>query len=413
MTGARRAAAGAAVALLAVPAGHARAGGFLIYEQGPSALGQAGAFVARADDPSAIFYNPAGLAAHPRLGVLAGVTAIISSTTASRLQPAGTSSSSETRVFFPPTLYAAVPLPVLDGRVVAGLGAFTQYGLGMTWPADWPGRYQITGADARSINVNPTLSVRVLPRLWVGAGMSVVYAVLELRRAVDLTQEDGRIHMGGTATAFGGNGGLLWEAIPDRLRLGLAYRSATHLRVDDGRADFTVPPEFSQQLRDQRVRSVIRTPHLVTAAASVRTAGQLRLSIDVVYATWSSFEWFYFRFPDSSPEADLSTFERQDWNNTVSVRAGGELPIAEHWRVRGGLGYDPSPVPRDTLSPVIPDAARTYVSAGVSRDLGPVRAELSYMLALFSDRSSGLAAFPARYATTGHLIGAALQYRRP
>ncbi|MFA6033408.1 MAG: outer membrane protein transport protein, partial [Myxococcota bacterium] len=40
----------------------ARAGGFYVGDQGAFATGRAGAFTARADDLSAIYYNPAGLA---------------------------------------------------------------------------------------------------------------------------------------------------------------------------------------------------------------------------------------------------------------------------------------------------------------------------------------------------------------
>lgn len=44
------------------PASAARAGGMFVPGFGPQAMGRAGAFVARADDPSALHHNPAGLA---------------------------------------------------------------------------------------------------------------------------------------------------------------------------------------------------------------------------------------------------------------------------------------------------------------------------------------------------------------
>jgi len=51
-----------ALALLALSGADAWAGGFEVADQGPRAAGRAGAFTARADDLSAIDFNPAGLA---------------------------------------------------------------------------------------------------------------------------------------------------------------------------------------------------------------------------------------------------------------------------------------------------------------------------------------------------------------
>lgn len=56
-----KAAAAAALALAACPVG-ARAGGLFVPGYGSQAQPRAGAFVAKADDPSALYYNPAGLA---------------------------------------------------------------------------------------------------------------------------------------------------------------------------------------------------------------------------------------------------------------------------------------------------------------------------------------------------------------
>ena len=392
-------------ALLATPL-PAQASGFLIYEQGPSALAQGGAFVARADDPSAIFYNPAGLADHQHFAVLVGGTGIITTTTASRLPPAGTSTDAQTRLFTPPTIYVSGPI---GKRVAVGVGAFTQYGLGLTWPGQWVGGTRIVSADARSLNVNPTVAVQIRPGLYVGGGVSAVYGIFELRRNIDLVQGGGTVHLGGSAMAYGANAGLLWEVVPDHLRLGLAYRSATHLHINDGKADFTVPPEFGDLLHDQPVTAVVQTPHLLALAGSVRTGEHTWLSLDLVYATWQSFQSLTFTFPQNT---DLSTSEPQRWHNTLSVRAGGEWAVRGDLRIRAGAGYDASPVPATTLSPVIPDSDRLLLSAGAAYDRGRLRMELGYMAVIFAQRSSSLTDFPARYDSTGHVIGIALQYRR-
>jgi len=56
----RRCIAGIAFTVLFAPLA-ARGGGIEVPMQGARASGQADAFTAQADDPSAIFYNPAGL----------------------------------------------------------------------------------------------------------------------------------------------------------------------------------------------------------------------------------------------------------------------------------------------------------------------------------------------------------------
>ena len=51
---------GLGIALLGAT-GSAQAAGFKVNEQGAKAMAMANAFTAQADDPSALYYNPAGL----------------------------------------------------------------------------------------------------------------------------------------------------------------------------------------------------------------------------------------------------------------------------------------------------------------------------------------------------------------
>src|SRR5688572_5270623 len=87
--------------------------GFLIPEQGAKAASMAGAFAATADDPSAIFYNPAGIAQQRKMAVYAGTTLInfTNEFTGDPNSPvaAGEEASYKRHTFNIPNMYAVVP----------------------------------------------------------------------------------------------------------------------------------------------------------------------------------------------------------------------------------------------------------------------------------------------------------------
>ena len=66
----------AAACVALVAAGPALASGFSIYEQSAKASGQAGAWVARADDAAANWYNPAALTRMDGMQIQFGINLI-------------------------------------------------------------------------------------------------------------------------------------------------------------------------------------------------------------------------------------------------------------------------------------------------------------------------------------------------
>jgi len=89
------------------------------------ALGMGSAFVATADNPSAIFFNPAGLIQLREPTISVGLAPIIYG--AEYTTDAGVTEDAETQLLFVPNFYATWPLQ--DGKWVFGLGAFSPYGL--------------------------------------------------------------------------------------------------------------------------------------------------------------------------------------------------------------------------------------------------------------------------------------------
>ena len=121
------------------------AGGYQINEQDARAVGMGGAFVARASDPSAIYYNPAGLTSQNGINILAGVDFIIPSTSFTSTSTSITSSattkiSTNSQVFTPINVYGTYQI---EDDIVVGLGVYNPFGLGTDWPnsSDWNAVY--------------------------------------------------------------------------------------------------------------------------------------------------------------------------------------------------------------------------------------------------------------------------------
>src|SRR5438094_7829339 len=94
--------------------GAAFGSGFSIFEQGAKATAMCGAFAATADDPSAIFYNVAGIAQQRHAAFYAGGTAINFANEftgdPNDLLASGSKGFYKRHTFVPPNAYAIVPI---------------------------------------------------------------------------------------------------------------------------------------------------------------------------------------------------------------------------------------------------------------------------------------------------------------
>src|SRR6185312_8767 len=102
----------------------AHAGGIEIDEQSARATGTAGAQTAVANDPAAIFYNPAGLVDQPGFNALVGGSIIYTWTRAITGDPP-TVPTTATHTALLPTLFLSQRL---GKHVALGAGMFTQWG---------------------------------------------------------------------------------------------------------------------------------------------------------------------------------------------------------------------------------------------------------------------------------------------
>ncbi|HEX8791650.1 MAG TPA: outer membrane protein transport protein [Polyangiaceae bacterium] len=177
----------------------ARAGGFEIPDNGTEALGRGGAFVAKADDPTAIQYNPAGLAQQRGTRVLLDGHFVLSSYSFQRSgvypdnpsdpkTPWGRSPFPKVQdtggPFFAPFL--AVTSDFNLDWLTAAVGVFGPSGVGSrTYPlgvegAPSPSRYDVVQENSLIALPTAAVGVKVFDWLDLGAAVHFVYGSFSL-----------------------------------------------------------------------------------------------------------------------------------------------------------------------------------------------------------------------------------------
>ncbi|MFP4072300.1 MAG: OmpP1/FadL family transporter, partial [Desulfovibrionales bacterium] len=127
--------------------------GFALYEWGARGLGMGGTLVARADDPSAIAFNPAGITQLEGIHTVAGITGVGPNVdvTASGMEGTTTTQGKE-NIWYPPHAYLTYQM---TDRYWFGLGVMSRFGLGTEFDEDWIGRYNVYETHIQSVSVLP------------------------------------------------------------------------------------------------------------------------------------------------------------------------------------------------------------------------------------------------------------------
>lgn len=391
----------AMVTVVSVP--RANSAGFSIFEQGAKAMGRSGAFTATVDDPSAIFFNPAGLAFQHGWNVYVGGTLITPNADFVGANPfpgEGVTESLKSSVFFPPNVYITYDL--MDG-ITLGLGVFADFGLTTEWdnPAQFTGRYISTKASLTSFTINPAVGFKVSDNFALGVGLNLRTTDVELNRYVPFFNPF-TFQVIDAATvklesdlkwSVGFNAGLLYK-VTEHVRFGFSYRH--HITADlEGEAQFnllsTGNPELDAALAATLpstpipVRTSISYPKVISMGLAVDPWETWSFEINVNWMEWSRFDELVLDFPEN-PAFNQTLV--QNWDDVFSIRLGVEKVLNDRWTIRGGFIFDETPQPVETVSPILPDADRFAINLGVTVNFGNWYVDLAEMLLFFKDRAT-------------------------
>lgn len=204
-------------------AGRASAGGFQVTAQSARSMGMGLATTAVANDASAIFYNPAGLAFQSNGFVIGGMAA--TNTEGRYTGPSGVGEEQSDSISVLPELYGTTSL----GSVHAGLGIYTPFGLPMQWDDrdTFSGRHVSYLSSIRTININPTVAFKVGSNLGIAVGADWLHSKLQLERrrafsVFDVADAKLKSELP-DSDGWGWNAGVLWKSGP--WQFGASYRS--------------------------------------------------------------------------------------------------------------------------------------------------------------------------------------------
>ena len=134
--------------------------GFPGAQSGCFAIARGNAFVATADNPSAIYYNPAGITQLEGQNIQAGSLFYLG-IYGDYNSPSGQGIHNDPEVIAAPTLqYTITPK---EWPVSFGFGVYEPFGFSVKWPNDAPFRQESLKGSLTYITMNPVVAWKILP----------------------------------------------------------------------------------------------------------------------------------------------------------------------------------------------------------------------------------------------------------
>lgn len=396
----------AAAAALFASTGIAAAGGFAVREQSAEFQGMSFAGNAAGGSLSSMFWNPAATASREGMNFESSYSILaprvnvnvdhynVGPGLGGNLGPIGTAyrfAPDDADGISPKALVGSTYGNYQLGNIYIGMGVNTPFGL-----TTEPNRPNYKGATLGettklvTMNFNPTIAMKVMPGVTVGAGLQAQTGEGTLRFAKGYPQSGTFVSFEGNGWAFGGTAGVTIEPMAGTT-LGIGYRSRMSQELDGYIRDESIGGNSIHAKTD------LKLPDIVTVSLRQVVASNMRLNATFEWSKWSEFKDLTLTateggkgplnlvFPVTSGASVASL--PANWSDGYMVAVGGEYDMSPTVTVRAGFAYEKSPVdsPEKRLIS-IPDANRYWLSTGLTwRAFANMSFDLAYSHVFIED----------------------------
>ncbi len=340
-----------------------------------NALGEA--FVAQADDPTAVAFNPAGLA-QLRGNQITFQTTVCNAYT-EHTSPTGEKTDIEDKWQPVPSLFATSDFGRDDLSV--GLGLSFPNGLSSEWSRDSFARYVSTFSNLIIADINGAVGWRLADNLLIGAGLNY-YSEAELR-----SEQDAGALLGGTpngmdvrsrleadGTAVGGNIGAIWTVTPGH-RLAAVYHQGYSIDYDG---------DLSLAGTKSGIETSIDVPTAVVLGYAVDITDDLVVEFNIDWTDWSSIDDIVIVFDTPGMP---NVVQAQGYSDAIAYKVGAEYQCSDALALRCGYIFNEQAIPEANWRPSLPESDTHFLTAGFGYDWDRLTIETAFQLIVYETRT--------------------------
>lgn len=299
--------------------------------------GMGGAFAALADDPSALHYNPAGMAFQLEDTVLLGAQFVLAPRAYTPVTDSGGEGEEQRTdkpAYLPILGYTTrVSAQGVPSRLALGVGLWNTYGGSAEFergPINVA--YKIQNAVLELV---PGVAYEVNDHIGIGAALRIGIGLLDI--GADDKPLDAMFS--GRGVGAGMTLGLMLRPM-DELSIGLTYRSAMTVSVSGSGEVETATGDFT----DVEVLHEQRWPQSAVVGLSYRVTPALVVAAQVDWTDWSHLQDLVY---DLQPVR--VTVEPVEFRDGITLHAGAAWAATEALDVRAGVVRDSRVVPDRTM----------------------------------------------------------------
>ncbi|AKC83069.1 hypothetical protein IMCC26134_10285 [Verrucomicrobia bacterium IMCC26134] len=355
------------------------------------ATGRGNAFAATADNPSAVYYNPAGLT--QLKGQSLSATAYVIELDTSFSGPAGSAKMKRESNLVPQFYYAYAPK---DKDYAFGLGAYAPFGLSTDWGQASVLSPLTTKAEQKTYSVAAVGAYNITPEISIGAGPVFQRADTKLSRQSGF----GEYTFDGDGSALGFNAGARWQPSAEHA-FGISYQHHYTVKLDGTAAIAGAVPA-------QAANADFVFPEVVIAGYSYRPTPRWNIEFNLDWTNWDRFNSISIKAP-----APLSAAQTFNWQSGFFYDLGLTRSFENGFSLSAGYTYAENSVPDATFTPAVPDSDRHMFALGGNYGTGALKLSLTYQFGYSPDRKVSGSPFglaDGSYQNRTHALAASIDY---